>query len=188
MDSNVRNEKSGVFEKMKVGMIIQTVLVAAAVILSCYAGYRSHELRRTIIYAGQIVIGILIIIFGTVKFKEENRKFLSVIIYCYALLEVVRAVLIITTGIAPVIAGITRLVLVTIACCSMTLSERLGKKESEIMSISIVILELILYAVFLLGYPGVMYGRINRFIPLTGVLIAGSIALFTKYKNLQLGV
>ena len=188
MGSNVKDEKSGILEKLKVGMIIQTVLVAAAIILSCYAGYRSHELRRTIVYAGQIIVSALIIIFGTVKFKEDNRKFLSVIIYCYTLLEVVRAVLIITTGIAPVVAGITRLILVTNACCLMILSERLGKKESEIMSISIVVLELALYLVFLLGYPGVMYGRINRFIPLTGVLIAGSIALFTKVKNLQLGV
>ncbi len=50
-----------------------------------------------------------------------------------------------------------------------------------------VILEIVLYLVFLVGFPGVMLGHLNRFLPLVGILIAGSIALLQKGKNSQLG-
>ena len=180
-------EKS-ISEKMRWGIIAQTVLVAAALVVSCYACFRSHELRRTIIYAGQAIICLLIMGFGTLRFKEESRKYLAIIINCYAVLEILRAVIIITTGIEPVVSGIARLILAVIACGCMVLSERLGKKDSEVISVCIVALEVTLYLVFLLGFPGVMYGRFNKFIPLAGVFIAGSIALFVKAKNQQLGV
>lgn len=187
MDNNSVNGKSGISEKMRWGIIAQTVFVVAALILSGYACFRSHEIRRIIIYAGQALVCLLIIGFGTFKSKDENRKYLVFIINCYALLEILRAVLIITTGIEPVVSGITRLIMAVIACNCVILADRIDKKDSEIISIGIVALEVILYLVFIFGFPGVMYGRINKFIPLAGVLISGSIALFTKAKNQQLG-
>ncbi len=187
MDNNTNTEKHGISDKLIYGMIAQIVLVAAALAISVLASVRSHELRRTIVYVGQALTCLLIIIFGVVKFKDRDRTFLRVILNCYAFLEALRAVLIITTGIAPVVAGITRLILILLACTSVLLSERLDKKDSAGLSIYLVVLEVVLYLVFLLGFPGVLYGRINRFIPLSGVLIAGSIALFTIVKNQQLG-
>lgn len=188
MDNNTVNGKSGISEKLRWGIIVQTVLVVAALVLSGYACFRSHEIRRIIIYAGQALVCLFIIVFGTLKSKDESRKYLVFIINCYALLEILRAVLIITTGIEPVVSGITRLIMAVIACNCVILADRIDKKDSEIISIGIVALEVILYLVFIFGFPGVMYGRINKFIPLAGVLIAGSIALFTKAKNQQLGV
>ncbi len=188
MDNNTNTEKHGISDKLIYGMIAQIVLVAAALAISVLASVRSHELRRTIVYVGQALTCLLIIIFGVVKFKDRDRTFLRVILNCYAFLEALRAVLIITTGIAPVVAGITRLILILLACTSVLLSERLDKKDSAGLSIYLVVLEVVLYLVFLLGFPGVLYGRINRFIPLSGVLIAGSIALFTIVKNQQLGI
>ena len=186
-NSNV-NEKHGISDKLRTGIIIQTVLVAAALVISVLAAFRSHEFRRIIVYAGQAITCLLIIIFGTVKFKDKDRMFLKVILNCYAFLEALRAVLIITTGIAPVVSGITRFLMILLACVCVLLSERLDKKDGERLSIYLAILEVVLYLVFLLGFPGVLYGTINRFIPLSGVLIAGSIALFVKAKNQQLGV
>ncbi len=61
------------------------------------------------------------------------------------------------------------------------------KGSSEKISLGMVILEIVLYIVFLVGFPGVMLGHLNRFLPLVGVLIAGSIALLQKGKNSQLG-
>ena len=188
MENNAQNEKYGISQKMRWGIIIQTVLVGIALVLTCVACARSHELRRIIIYAGQAITCLLIIGFGLFKFGDRNRKFLVLIINCYALIEILRAVLIITTGITPVIAGITRLILAVIACSCVLLAERIDKKDSELIAVGIVVLEFALYLIFLLGYPGVMYGRINRFIPLAGVFIAGSIALLTRAKNQQLGV
>ena len=188
MSENVVTKNDGLSKKMRVAIIVQTVLVAAALILSCFACFRSHEPRRIIIYAGQAVVCLLIVIFGCIKYKDRDRKYLALILNCYAVLEILRAVLIITTGISPVISGITRLILSANACCLILLSERIRKKDSQVISILVVAFEVALYLVFLLGFPGVMYGRINRFIPLAGVFIAGSIALFTRVKNEQLGI
>ena len=130
MSENVVTKNDGLSKKMRVAIIVQTVLVAAALILSCFACFRSHEPRRIIIYAGQAVVCLLIVIFGCIKYKDRDRKYLALILNCYAVLEILRAVLIITTGISPVISGITRLILSANACCLILLSERIRKKDS----------------------------------------------------------
>ncbi len=66
-------------------------------------------------------------------------------------------------------------------------AERMEKGSSEKISLGMVILEIVLYIVFQVGFPGVMLGHLNRFLPLVGVLIAGSIAILQKGKNSQLG-
>lgn len=50
-----------------------------------------------------------------------------------------------------------------------------------------VLLEIILYGVFILGFPGVMLGHLNAVMPAVGVLIAASVALLLRGKNVQLG-
>ncbi len=41
-------------------------------------------------------------------------------------------------------------------------------------------LEVLLYVVFLIGFPGVLLGQLNKFMPLVGILIAGSIAFIQE--------
>lgn len=52
-----------------------------------------------------------------------------------------------------------------------------------ISAVSVIALEIVLYLVFLFGFPGIMLGLLNRFLPLAGVLIAGSIFILIKTDN-----
>ena len=85
------------------------------------------------------------------------------------------------------ISALAKFILAVLACNCVLVAERMEKGSSEKISLGMVILEIVLYIVFLVGFPGVMLGHLNRFLPLVGVLIAGSIALLQKGKNSQLG-
>ena len=113
---------------------------------------------------------------------------LKIVIIAYALLEALRAALLNTNGIDPLISYIYRFLLAVLACNCVLVAERLDKRSGEKIAVGMVVLELALYIVFLIGFPGVTYGRLNRILPFVGILIAGSIALLQKAKNMQLGI
>jgi hypothetical protein len=50
----------------------------------------------------------------------------------------------------------------------------MDKPDNIKIAISVVVLEVALYLVFLFGFPGIMLGHLNRFLPLVGVLITAS--------------
>ena len=67
-----------------------------------------------------------------------------------------------------------------LACDSFLLSERVEKKEGYYLSLSMILLEVILYLVFLLGFPSVKTRILYIALPFVGILIASTICLFVR--------
>ena len=187
MNDQEVKEKYGISGKMRVGLIVQTVLLAIAFGISVVGIIRNISMYREMIFFGQGVICAALIYFGIFKFKDRDRDYLKVILMGYAFLEAIRAALLNTNGINPAIAGLARFVLVVLAICYVVIAERIEKKDSERLALAMVGFEAVLYLIFIFGFPGMMYGRLNRIYPLVGLLISGSIAIFIKAKFEQLG-
>ncbi len=180
-------EKYGISKRMRMGLIVQTILLVIAFGISVVGIIRNISMYREMIFFGQAAICAALIYFCIFKFKDRDRDYLKVILMAYALLEAIRAALLNTNGINPAIAGLARFVLVVLAICYVLIAERIDKKDSERIALAMVVLEVALYLIFIFGFPGMMYGRLNRIYPIVGVLISGSIAIFLKAKFEQLG-
>ncbi len=180
-------EKYGISKRMRMGLIVQNILLVIAFGISVVGIIRNISMYREMIFFGQAAICAALIYFCIFKFKDRDRDYLKVILMAYALLEAIRAALLNTNGINPAIAGLARFVLVVLAICYVLIAERIDKKDSERIALAMVVLEVALYLIFIFGFPGMMYGRLNRIYPIVGVLISGSIAIFLKAKFEQLG-
>ncbi len=108
------------------------------------------------------------------------------ILYAYAALEALRVALIVTIGVSQIYGAIAKFLLVETACVSVLVAERMDTRNVDKFAVAMLVLEIALYLVFIIGFPGVMLGTINRFLPLVGVFIAGSVVLFIQAKNQQL--
>lgn len=189
MDSSTIQEKYGISKKMGIGVFVQTLLICVALVLTIIGIVAKYDsFQRVIVYSGQAVVCFGFILLGFVYFKKRERNMLRFLLYLYAFLEIFRAAFLNTTGIGIFVSGISRLLLAAIGIGCVLIAERADKKESRIIALCILILEVVLYLVFIFGYPGMMYGRLNRFLPLVSIFIAGSINLFLQAKFEQLGV
>ena len=155
-----------------------------ALILSAIGLVRVANSYRQIIYAGQALICIYLLINICLNLKKGGTGYLKVALYAYAVLEALRSSIIVTIGVIPIVGYEARFILIILACCCV-LTERLGREGKEIAALSIVILEIVLYLVFLLGFPGIMLGRLNRFLPLAGVLIGVTFFILIKTGNTE---
>ena len=165
--------------------IVSMIILVVAFAISVFGLIRNTDIYRGIIYFGQCLACVLIFAFGIMKFKDAESKIFKIVLISYALLEALRASLLNITGVHFIFGAIARFVLVCLACTCVLVADRMGNKPSKKMAIGMTILEIILYFVFLVGFPGVMLGRMNRFLPLAGVLIAASIALLQKSESLN---
>ena len=188
MDDKEIMKKYGITKGIGITIFIQMLLISAALVITIIGLTQISDTRRIIIYVGQAIASVLVFCLGIFRFKARNRKMLKIVINAYALLEALRAALLNTNGIDPLISYICRFLLAVLACNCVLVAERLDKRSGEKIAVGMVVLELALYIVFLIGFPGVTYGRLNRILPFVGILIAGSIALLQKAKNMQLGI
>ena len=156
-----------------------------ALILSAIGLVRVANSYRQIIYAGQALICIYLLINICLNLKKGGTGYLKVALYAYAVLEALRSSIIVTIGVIPIVGYEARFILIILACCCVLTAERLGREGKEIAALSIVILEIVLYLVFLLGFPGIMLGRLNRFLPLAGVLIGVTFFILIKTGNTE---
>ena len=152
--------------------IVSMIILVVAFAISVFGLIRNTDIYRGIIYFGQCLACILIFAFGIMKFKDAESKIFKIVLISYALLEALRASLLNITGVHFIFGVIARFVLVCLACTCVLVADRMGNKPSKKMAIGMTILEIILYIVFLVGFPGVMLGSMIRFLPLAGVLIA----------------
>ncbi len=124
-------EKYGISKRMRMGLIVQTILLVIAFGISVVGIIRNISMYREMIFFGQAAICAALIYFCIFKFKDRDRDYLKVILMAYALLEAIRAALLNTNGINPAIAGLARFVLVVLAICYVLIAERIDKKDSE---------------------------------------------------------
>jgi hypothetical protein len=167
----------------KIFRIIQLLLLIAAFAVAMVGVVRNTDFNREVIYVGQAVACALFVVFGIFGFKDEKGNFFKLSIFAYALLEALRSVLLNTTGIDSTVATISRFILAVLACNCVLVADRIGEKSGIYAAIGVVVLEVALYIAFLLGFPGVLKGHLNRFMPLVGVLIAGSFVAILLEKS-----
>ncbi len=165
--------------------IVSMIILVVAFAISVFGLVRNTDIYRGIIYFGQCLACVLIFVFGTMRFKDSDGRIFKIILISYALLEALRASLLNITGVNFIFGVIARFILACLACTCVLVADRIGKRGSGKIAICMMILEIILYIVFLVGFPGVMLGRMNRFLPLSGVLIAATIALLQKDESLN---
>jgi hypothetical protein len=107
----------------------------------------------------------------------------------YALLEAIRVSLLQTNGIAEIYGFLSKFILVLLTLDAAFLSERTEKKEGLYLSLTMVALEIILYIIFLVGFPAVRTRLLYMIVPLVGILMAGSMCIFItgklEQKNFQ---
>lgn len=181
-------EKYGITKSFGLLIMLFMLSIGGAFVVTMIGLFRIGDMTRVIIYIGQAICCLLIFDFGAFRFKNRDRKNLRIVLYAYAFLEALRCSLLVIVGVKTW-AGIgARFILVLLACCCVLEAERMDKKEAEWIAIALIVLEIALYIVFLLGFPGILKGHLNRFMPIVGVLIACSIFLLQKGKNMQLGV
>ena len=176
-----------IMKKVKAMKIVQIVMIVGAFALTVYGLIRNIDIFRAIIYGMQCLECALIFVFGVLKFKDDNGKIFKGVLVSYALLEALRAAILGTTGVNTVVGMIARFILAVLSCTSILAAERLGQDSFKRTAICMVVLEALLYLVFLFGFPGVMLGRFNRFMPAVGVLVALTILFSQTVKNADQG-
>ena len=176
-------QKYGIRKKIGIGMGFQVLLIILALIITIIGIVKSTDSwHRLVIYSCQATACLSIIIFGFFYFKKGSDKHFKVIINCYALLEGLRAALLNVEGIKEMYAIPAKFILVILACDCVLLAERLDKKSSMYITYALLVLEILLYVVFLIGFPAVGQRKLLTILPFVGILIAGSLCLFNKAR------
>ncbi len=173
--------------KKKNGMIacLPIILSAMALVLSVVGLVRVSNVYRQIIYAGQALICVYIIIQMGVHLKDGSKWHIKVALYAYAVLEALRATILVTIGVNTIVGYVARFVLIILACSCVLTAERIERTGSEMAAYSIIALEIVLYLVFLFGFPGIMLGHLNRFLPLVSVLMSACFCIVVKSMDIQ---
>ncbi len=161
-------EKKNVEVSGKEGVIkyLPIALTAVALVLSAVGLFRVFNIYRQIIYAGQALICAYMLVMMGMHLKDGSRNYLKAVLYAYAVLEALRATILVTIGVNTIVGYVARFILIVLACCSVAAAERIGQSGSRVAALCIVVLEVALYLVFLFGFPGIMLGMLNRFLPL----------------------
>lgn len=182
MNNKEMIDKYSISKKTGISILLQMLLMTAALIISLYGIFNSLELvnnlNRLIVYGGQAAICLATIVFGMYYFNKGNTKYFRKLIIGYALLEAIRVSLLQTGGIAGIYSFLAKFILVLLALDAALLSERIEKKEGLYLSLTMVGLEIILYGVFIIGFPAVRSRLLYMIVPLVGILMAGSMCIF----------
>ena len=91
-----------------------------------------------------------------------------------------------TGGIAEIYSFLAKFILVLLALDAALLSERLEKKEGLYLALTMVGLEILLYVIFIIGFPSVRTRLLYMIVPLVGILMAGSMCIFVTGRLEQI--
>ncbi|WP_026657080.1 hypothetical protein [Butyrivibrio sp. AC2005] len=183
MEQILTNKKEEYIQKADGRILLQTILILTAVMLDLLGIIRILDPNRFIIYTFQSAACITIIFLSYVYIEDKNPTKIRIFLFNYAGLEALRAVLLNTTGINHTVGITAKIILIALSCTSAAMAIIIDKNICEKIAILMIVLETLLYAVFLIGFPGVLLGRLNRFLPLAGILIAISIFLVIRTRN-----
>ena len=183
-------KKYSVSKKTAIFMYLQVILIFAAFVLSivgivktCIEGI---NINRVIIYSGQALTCLAVIIFSVFFFNKKETKYFRNIVLCYAILEAIRVSLLQTAGVPEIYAILVKFLLVMITLNAALLSDRMDKKEGYFISRLMLVYELVLYAVFMVGFPILRTRLLYIALPFIGPLISGSLCLFVEGRLEQI--
>ena len=179
-------KKYNITKKTGILILIQMILLICALAISLLGVFKSLDLvnsfNRIIIYGGQALLCFATILYGFFHFNKNNTKNFKIIIIAYALLEAIRVSLLETGGIAEIYDFSSKFILVLLALDAALLSERTDKKEGLYLALTMVGFEILLYIIFIVGFPAVRTRLLYMIVPLVGILMAGSMCIFITGK------
>jgi len=189
-------EKFNITKKTGILILCQLILLTCALVISLFGIFKSldlvNSLNRVIIYGCQALICCATILFGMYYFNKSDTKYFKKIVIAYALLEAIRVSLLRTNGIPEIYAFLSKFILVLLTLDAALLSERIEQKKGLYLSLTMVGLEILLYIIFLVGFPAVRTRLLYMIVPLVGILMAGSMCIFitgkleqNKYKEIK---
>lgn len=190
MNNKQMIDKYSISKKTAVTIFLQMLLMTGALAISLFGIFKSldlvNNLHRLIVYGGQAAICLATILFGVYYFNKQDTKYFKKLIIGYALLEAIRVSLLQTSGIAEIYSFLAKFILVLLALDAALLSERMEKKEGLYLALTMVGLEIILYVIFLVGFPAVRTRLLYMIVPLVGILMAGSMCIFISGRLEQI--
>ena len=190
MNSQEMIEKYSLSKKTGVFILIQLLLLTVALVISLFGVFTSldlvNDLNRLVVYGGQAALCLATIVFGVYYFRKNDTKYFKSLVIGYALLEAIRVSLLQTGGIKGIYSFLARFILVLLALGAAFLSDRLEKKEGLKLSLIMVGLEILLYGIFIVGFPAVRTSLLYMIVPLVGILMAGSMCIFVTGRLEQL--
>ena len=190
MDNKKMTDKYNITKKTGILILLQIILMMGALIISLFGVFTSldlvNDLNRLIVYGGQAAICLATIVFGVYYFNKKDTKYFKSLVIGYALLEAIRVSLLQTGGIAGIYSFLSKFILVLLVLDAAFLSERLEKKEGLHLALIMVGLEIILYLIFIVGFPAVRTSLLYMIVPLVGILMAGSMCIFVTGRFEQM--
>ena len=190
MSNKEKAKNYTISNKTRISILFQLILMAVALIISLFGIFKSldlvNDLNRLVVYGGQAAICLATIVFVVCYFGKKNTKYFRSLVIAYALLEAIRVSLLQTGGIRGIYSYTAKFVLVLLVLSAGFLSDRLEKKEGLKLSFIMVGLEILLYIIFIVGFPAVRTNLLYMIVPLVGVLMAGSMCLFVTGRLEQL--
>ena len=190
MNNNEMTEKISLSKKTRVSILIQLILTAVALIISLFGVFKTldlvNDLNRLIVYGGQAAICVATIVFGVYYFGKNDTKYFRSLVFSYALLEAIRVSLLQTGGIEGIYSFLAKFVLVLLVLSAAFLFDRLEKKEGLKLSFIMLGLEILLYVIFIVGFPAVRTNLLYMIVPLVGILMSGSMCVFVTGRLEQL--
>ena len=190
MNNNEIIDKYNITKKTGISILLQIMLMTVALIISVVGVFTSldlvNDLHRLVVYGCQAAICLATIVFGVYHFKKEESKYFKSLVIGYALLEAIRVSLLQTGGIKGIYSFLAKFVLVLLVLSAAFLSDRLEKKEGLKLSFIMVGLEILLYIIFIVGFPAVRTRLLYMIVPLVGILMAGSMCIFVTGRLEQI--
>jgi len=190
MNNKEMIDKYNITMKTGFSILLQIILMIGALIISLFGVFTSldlvNDLNRLIVYGGQAAICLATIVFGVYYFNKKSIKYFKRLVIAYAFLEAIRVSLLQTGGIAEIYSFLAKFILVLLVLDAAFLSERLEKKEGLYLAITMVGLEIILYLIFIIGFPAVRTRLLYMIVPLVGILMAGSMCIFVTGRLEQI--
>ena len=190
MNNKEMIEKYSPSKKTRVSILFQLILMTVALIISLFGVFKSldlvNDLNRLIVYGGQAAICLATIVFGVCYFGKNETKYFKSLVIGYALLEAIRASLLQTGGIKGIYSFLAKFILVLLVLSAAFLSDRLEKNEGLKLSFIMVGLEILLYVIFIVGFPAVRTSLLYMIVPLVGILMSGSMCVFVTGRLEQL--
>ena len=190
MNNKEMIEKYNITKKTGITILLQIIMMTGTLFISLFGVFTSldliNNLNRLIVYGGQAAICLATIVFGVYYFHKQDTKYFKSLVLAYALLEAIRVSLLQTGGIAESYSFLAKFILVLLALDAAFLYERLEKKEGLYLALAMVGLEILLYVIFIIGFPAVRTRLVYMIVPLVGILMAGSMCIFVTGRAEQL--
>lgn len=190
MNNKEMIDKYGITKKTGILILLQMMLMTGSLVISLFGIFKSLDLvsniNRLIVYGGQASICLATILFGIYYFNKKDSKYFKSLVISYALLEAIRVSLLQIGSIAEIYSFLAKFILVLLALDAALLSERLEKKEGLYLALTMVGLEILLYVIFIIGFPSVRTRLLYMIVPLVGILMAGSMCIFVTGRLEQI--